>query len=82
MTTKSNCPRCDGLLVQSEVFDLQGKGEEVIQMLCIICGNRIDPVILVNQALPEDSPARLSLDGYRHYFPQLIKRKESSNDHA
>jgi hypothetical protein len=47
------CARCAGLLVNEWYFDLENTGEHSVETLrCVLCGHRVDPVILRNQIRP------------------------------
>lgn len=49
----TRCPRCEGLMVVEQCFDLTGDAghQDCLARRCVQCGEVIDPVILQNRRL-------------------------------
>jgi len=67
------CPRCNGLLVKTEVFDLLGRGYEAPQLMCVMCGNRLDPMIEANRGRVLNDEVINERDASRHFYAQSMK---------
>jgi len=51
MPTHMDCPRCQGMMVQSSFLDLEDDTgqHEFWALRCVQCGNIVDPIIMKNQ---------------------------------
>ncbi|CAE6703242.1 MAG: hypothetical protein H8K06_08640 [Nitrospira sp.] len=49
-----NCPRCSGLMMRDDYFDLQDEAGRCtfVAWRCLICGEVLDPVILKHREAP------------------------------
>lgn len=50
------CPRCTGLMIRDDYFDLQDEAGRCtfVAWRCLICGEVLDPVILQHRSAPPE----------------------------
>lgn len=65
------CERCDGLMVNERICDLQGMNSDLSDgYRCLLCGNLVDTTILENRRRSIDAVESLAWTSPR--MPRLV----------